>query len=160
MVLNGNLLKYKQVDLLDLRLVFQAFFMKTKQSGIYIIENLQNNKFYIGSAVNVKLRFGHHRRLLRKGKHHSSRLQADWNQCGESAFRFRMLEDVADKKKLKEHEQVWLNSYPSHNATIGYNIAKTSKKGVRRKVKPPVEVYEISTTVEKNQVKSRAKRIY
>jgi hypothetical protein len=43
----------------------------TNNSGIYCIKNIINNKLYIGSAKNFRIRFNIHLSQLRKNKHHS-----------------------------------------------------------------------------------------
>jgi group I intron endonuclease len=58
---------------------------------VYAIVNTLNGSKYIGSTLNPKSRWGTHRCLLRKGKHHSFILQKAWNKYGEAAFRFDVL---------------------------------------------------------------------
>ncbi len=40
-------------------------------SGVYKITNIDNNKFYIGSTINFKSRFLHHKKLLEKSQHYN-----------------------------------------------------------------------------------------
>lgn len=47
---------------------------------IYIIWNNDNDCFYIGSARNYRQRILKHVRALELGKHHSWKLQRDWNK--------------------------------------------------------------------------------
>jgi predicted GIY-YIG superfamily endonuclease len=55
-------------------------------SGIYLISTPRGNK-YIGSSNNIYRRWSEHRRNLRRGSHHSTRLQAAWNRhAGELRF--------------------------------------------------------------------------
>lgn len=39
-----------------------------KISGIYMIVNVVNNKKYIGSTINMKIRFNKHINMLKKNK--------------------------------------------------------------------------------------------
>ena len=64
--------------------------MKIGKSGIYRIRNLTNNKFYIGSAVNLNKRKNQHFHYLRNNKHHNKPLQNSYNKYGESSFIFNM----------------------------------------------------------------------
>lgn len=49
--------------------------MKEKNCGIYCIENTVNGKKYIGQSIDIYQRWYEHRSVLRRGKHHSSKLQ-------------------------------------------------------------------------------------
>lgn len=73
-------------------------------SGIYEIVNTSTNQRYIGSAADFGQRWRSHRRLLRRGQHHSPRLQNAWNKYGENAFEFRKLL-VCAKGSLLMYEQ-------------------------------------------------------
>ena len=88
-------------------------------SGIYIIRNLNNGKFYIGSSKNTTLRWRKHRSELRGGCHGNSMLQRAWTKHGEDGFVFEMLEAVGPELLL-EREQHFIDLMdPVAN---GYNI--------------------------------------
>ena len=85
------------------------------KSGIYKIQNTQNNNIYVGSAIDIKSRWWTHRSLLRKGKHHSKHLQSAWNKYGEMYFDFVVLE-YCDRENLIAREQYYIDTYcPSYN---------------------------------------------
>lgn len=89
------------------------------KSGIYKILNLVTNKVYIGSCINsLRIRFNIHKHHLRKGKHHSKKLQNSWNRHGEENFVFEVLE-FCEPSKCIEREQYWIEFYNSYN--LGYN---------------------------------------
>lgn len=71
----------------------------SKKSGIYKITNKINGKIYIGSTSKFSVRFCQHYNSLRKGKHHNKHLQAAWNQHGESAFVFEVIEVTTGNTK-------------------------------------------------------------
>jgi group I intron endonuclease len=75
---------------------------------IYKIINLVNNKFYVGSTINQKVRFRQHRKLLRGSRHHCKHLQAAWNKYGEDKFLFAILEIVPETLRLQDVEQKYL----------------------------------------------------
>jgi len=79
-----------------------------KAPVIYKIRNLVNEKFYVGSTVNMKVRFREHRKQLRGNRHHSKHLQAAWNKYGEEKFIFEVVEQVPPEKSLQAAEDVWL----------------------------------------------------
>jgi len=84
-------------------------------SGVYLIENSNNGKRYIGSSVNMPGRFLDHKKLLRRGRHHSPHLQASWNKYGEGAFRFEVLEEW-EPEFCVSMEQWWINMLrPEYN---------------------------------------------
>ena len=79
--------------------------------GIYKIINIVNNKFYVGSAVDLKRRKTRHFSELRNSKHNNRHLQAAWNKYGEQAFVFIIIEDVAPDVDLLAAENVWLHAH-------------------------------------------------
>jgi group I intron endonuclease len=93
---------------------------------IYKIINLVNDKFYVGSTTNKKVRFRQHRRLLRQNRHHCKHLQAAWNHYGEAKFTFEVVEQISvdndlalvEDKYLAEHvgKSYCYNSGYSSNA--------------------------------------------
>lgn len=78
---------------------------------IYKIRNVVNQKFYVGSTVQTKVRFRDHRRKLRTGKHHCAHLQAAWNKYGEDCFKFEIVEEVNDCASLQQAEDRWLKEH-------------------------------------------------
>lgn len=79
--------------------------------GIYKIINVVNNKFYVGSAVNLRKRKARHFSELRTGRHNNRHLLAAWNKYGEQAFIFTVVEEVEDRTLLLEVENRWLKEH-------------------------------------------------
>jgi group I intron endonuclease len=75
---------------------------------IYKIINVVNNKFYVGSTTNKKVRFRQHRKLLRGNRHHCKHLQAAWNKYGEDKFEFVVVETVPETMSLQQIEDIYL----------------------------------------------------
>lgn len=90
------------------------------RSGVYAIVNIKTEKFYIGSAVNLRSRKSKHLSDLRKGKHHSKYLQNSYNKHGEECFIVKVLEYVEDENNLLKVEQKYLDIY--FLTGITYNI--------------------------------------
>jgi group I intron endonuclease len=60
-------------------------------SGIYAIVHIATGRKYIGSAVDVAMRWREHQNALMRNQHHSIALQRAWNKRGRDAFGFRLL---------------------------------------------------------------------
>lgn len=108
--------------------------MKIGLCGIYMIRNKSNGKIWIGQAKNTKIRWRVHKRDFKRNKN-SPHLQNAWNEYGEDAFEFVVLEQCECKKEvLCEREQYWLDFYQSYDHELGYNIAKIAGSclGVKR----------------------------
>lgn len=90
-----------------------------KQSGVYCITNTVNGKQYVGSAVNLAVRWVSHRSRLRTGNHHNPHMQAAWNKYGPDVFTFTVLEECPPAR-LVEREQWWIDTLDC--VRHGYNI--------------------------------------
>lgn len=98
------------------------------QCGIYRILNTINNKFYIGSSVNLRKRLYEHRRLLRLGKHENYHLQNAFTKYGEENFKFEIIEVLKEVPKdirvLRDLETDYIQKFESYDQSIGYNVIK------------------------------------
>ena len=89
--------------------------------GIYKIINNVNNKYYIGSSNNFKLRIRKHFELLSRNKHHSIYLQNAFNKYGKENFCHEIIE-LCDKKDTLIIEQKYLNNI--NDWKLVYNMSK------------------------------------
>lgn len=94
-----------------------------KKTGIYRITNIINEKFYVGSAVNIHRRWLEHKSFLNRNKHHSKYLQNSFNKYGIDNLNFEIIEECS-KELLIEREQYWINLLDSYNN--GYNCSPTA----------------------------------
>lgn len=93
-------------------------------SGIYKITNLVNGKCYVGSSVNIKVRFYTHKSQLKHNKHDNRHLQAAYNKYGVNSFQYETLEECArDKQALEEREQYYMDTFQAYHENHGYNLA-------------------------------------
>lgn len=98
--------------------------------GIYKITNVVTNKKYIGSSIlSVEKRIKIHKCKLKKGNHHSNKLQNSYNKYGEINFIFEQIEECC-KENCIEREQYYIDYYDSY--LNGYNCLPTagSNKGM------------------------------
>jgi group I intron endonuclease len=82
---------------------------KPNKSGIYMIRSISHkNRFYIGSAICLRLRHNKHFLDLQKNTHHSIKLQRHYNKYGRSDLVFIILE-FCDNDHLKMVEQFYID---------------------------------------------------
>lgn len=100
--------------------------------AIYCIENLIDNKLYVGSTSNLLSRWWQHKHYLNKNKYGNIYLQRAWNKYGEKNFEFILIEKINDKNKLIEREQYWIDELEV--VSKGYNISPVagSQLGIKR----------------------------
>lgn len=99
-------------------------------NGIYIIKNIKNNKFYIGSCSSKTFlydRLKHHSLDLRKNKHVNKYLQNSFNKYGLENFVYEILEICLPEKCL-EREQYWIDLLNPH-----YNLCKVAGSSLNKK---------------------------
>ena len=77
---------------------------------IYVIENKNSDKFYIGRTNDPAARKRGHLSELRRGIHGNPRLQASFNKHGESAFEFKVV-DSAPSDSIHEKEAEWFAAF-------------------------------------------------
>lgn len=114
------------------------------RTGIYKITNVINNKVYVGSAINIDLRWKEHLNDLKNNKHHSIKLQRSYTMHGKENFIFQVIE-LCDKNLLivKEQEYInYLNSYkngynclPIAGSRLGSTQTVLTKDKIRTKLK-------------------------
>jgi len=95
-------------------------------SGIYGIKNKVTGKHYIGSTKNFSKRWGEHKYHLKRGTHHSIKLQRSYDKHGVSSFEFFILQEVEDCSQLREVEESFIKLYQSW--INGYNVLKRGAK--------------------------------
>jgi group I intron endonuclease len=100
------------------------------KSGIYIIKTKNNNRFYIGSAINLYNRMHTHLTHLKQNKHCNAKLQRFVNKYGIENLFFECVE-LCDKDNLIKREQFYIDTLkPFYNiariagSTLGTKITK------------------------------------
>lgn len=110
-------------------------------TGIYLIRNKINNKFYVGSASrSFGQRFSMHKYQLKRNQHHSPYLQKSWNKYGEDNFEFIILVECP-KNECIQTEQFFIDELsPAYNnckiagSRLGSkNLNPSSKEVVKKR---------------------------
>jgi len=96
-----------------------------RASGVYQIRCVPTGKVYIGSAVDLRVRWDQHRRSLRQGTHRNAHLQLAWDKYGAASFEFSILE-LVEASDLLRAEQAWLDRTGCADRHIGFNIFDTA----------------------------------
>lgn len=99
-----------------------------KKTGIYKIENILNNKKYIGQSVDIMQRFRQQRYVLRHNISKNERLQFEYNQYGEENFTFQIIE-LCEESNLDERECYYISLYNTLDFNFRYNIETGGKIG-------------------------------
>jgi group I intron endonuclease len=99
----------------------------TTNKGIYKIACIVNNKFYIGSSIEIDYRMRAHISMLRKNKHKNKHLQAAFNKYRENNFIIECIEacpDTTTQDEIILLEQKYLDTLKPWNNNIGYNMSE------------------------------------
>ena len=101
--------------------------MREKRIGIYCIENVVNNKKYIGQSIDIDSRWAGHRRELNKQEHNNSYLQRAWNKYGADNFKFYVVK-ICAIEELDDFECHYIAFYNTTDRTYGYNLESGGNK--------------------------------
>lgn len=112
-------------------------------SGVYEIRHRPSERCYIGSSVNIDLRWREHQLHLGRGVHKSRYLQRVWSKYGAGEFAFRILlrckpaDLVFYEQRCLDSLRPVFNSAPDANSQLGYRhspeaIAKMKASAIGR----------------------------
>jgi group I intron endonuclease len=110
----------------------------SKICGIYKIESkIKPERYYIGSAIDINVRWKVHLNSLKKNTHHNRKLQNHYNKYGKSDLQFSVLVEC-DKEDLLKTEQSFLDSKkPYFNICVvaGSQLNRHWKLSIDKKIK-------------------------
>jgi group I intron endonuclease len=126
--------------------------------GIYKITNTANHKIYVGQSMDIEERIKSHFYALRANRHTNKELQKDFNQFGEQAFSWEILEEC-ESHLLNRRESIICYELNVWDPEIGYNKGKLLdyRHLALEKVEEIVDTY-LSTLKEKNLKLLKKKR--
>jgi GIY-YIG catalytic domain len=119
--------------------------------GVYRITG--PDRVYIGSSDDIPRRWKSHRSQLRGSRHHNYRLQAAWNEYGEAAFAFIVIEEVSAPTDLIAAEQHHLNA--ALVAGPVYNLALDVRTPARGLVHTPESRLKMSSATKASMTPER-----
>jgi group I intron endonuclease len=76
------------------------------KGGVYCIINLKGGKMYIGSSKCLKSRLSGNKSALKRNTHHNEDLQKDWNELGETYFKFLVIHHCDTNFRELEREEI------------------------------------------------------
>lgn len=126
---------------------------ENKICGIYCIENLANNKKYVGQSKNIYERWNEHRYELNKRRHHNRYLQNAWDKYGEKNFKFYILEECI-QEYLNDKEKYYIDLFKTHvhfgkngyNLTVGgegVGVLSDEERQKFREAQKSIPIYQI-----------------
>lgn len=124
-------------------------------SGIYIIKNIINGKYYLGSSNNLENRFKQHLNHLLKGTHHSVILQRAFDKYGSDNFQFEIIKYVSvDNLLIVEQRYLNINScdYNISSNAISYsgNLSKSQCIKIINKYKKGFTIRQLANEFNKS----------
>jgi group I intron endonuclease len=97
---------------------------------VYKIENLVNNKIYIGQTTQIPTKRKHHHFwVLGKNNHNNPHLQRAYNKYGINSFKFSIINTYPSKKELDKGEIYYINKYDALCRNKGYNLMSGGSHG-------------------------------
>jgi len=72
--------------------------------GAFMIKNTQNSKAFMDVSKDLKSSFNRHCFQLKAGAHPVKELQKEWNQFGQQAFVFEVLEQLEYDEKIEKDD--------------------------------------------------------
>ncbi|MEW6128945.1 MAG: GIY-YIG nuclease family protein [Acidobacteriota bacterium] len=113
----------------------KSYQQSDKPMGIYQIRNQVNGKIFIGYAQDLQAIFNSNRFQLKMNGHTNKALQKEWNEFGEVAFVFEILDELKPKpgqspnylSELKELHQLWLDNLEPYGEK-GYHAKPISRE--------------------------------
>ena len=128
--------------------------------GIYKVQNLINNKIYIGKSIHIYRRWEEHKNKAKK-QQDESYFHKVLNTYGENNFSWEIIE-VVPINQLNEREQYWIKFYDCLKPK-GYNLTIGGDGGCPEFLKKPICQYslegEFIAKYESGQEAARANNI-
>lgn len=110
---------------------------RNKISGIYKITSIAKpNRQYVGSTIDIQMRWWIHQSDLRLNSHHSPQLQRHFNKYGNDDLTYSIIE-ICPIERLIEREQHYLNNqnnYFNCNPIAGSNLGRKNTEEYKQRM--------------------------
>lgn len=93
------------MDMKRRRELLEAYKNRRPQMGVISIRCLATGEVFLGTSTDTKADFNSNRAKLSMNGHPNQRLQALWNQYGESGFAFTVPETLDYENREDDHSQ-------------------------------------------------------
>ena len=107
---------------------------KDKKPGIYVIENIVNNKKYVGKSKNVYKRIHQHVSdilILERNYNENPHLLNSVNHYGLDNFKYYIVEEIIQDENLEDNlkirELYWMKKLNTLDREFGYNLRYDSE---------------------------------
>lgn len=107
-------------------------------SGIYKIQSVSKpDRCYIGSAICFKIRWANHLNKLKRGVHHSPKLQHHYDKYGKEDLEFTVIEPclpqfLTAREDTYFHPLPYFNICPKAGSMLGYIHSEISCKNISK----------------------------
>ena len=113
---------------MDKRALIREYKESRRPMGAFRVHNTVSGKSFVGVATELPGRLNRERASLKMNGHTNRALQMDWNELGEAAFTFEILDTLTPPEEpdydptddLKVLEQLWLEKLSPFDER-GYN---------------------------------------
>ena len=103
------------------------------RTAVYMVRCQVAEKVYVGASTNVYNRICGHKARLRRNKHQVPEMQRDWNQYGEEAFVFDVIQYVADARTARVAEDELIKSMAASGKLYNLKTGAVPKPKPKRK---------------------------
>ena len=122
---------------------------------IYLIENVVNNKVYVGQTIRtLEQRWTAHVQSMKNGNGCPALMNA-MLKYGVENFTIKQIDSASTKEELDKKETYWITKYNATNRRYGYNIAPGGEGGNTYKHLDEVRMRDIKYKISQSKLGSK-----
>lgn len=109
---------------MDKRALKREYKESQRPMGVFRVRNTASGRSFIGTSVDLTAMLNRQRSQLKMGGHPNREMQTDYNEVGEAAFEFEILDELTPpdsptydpKSDLRALEEMWIDrEKPEYN---------------------------------------------